>query len=56
MFSLGLEMAPAGKVSMFHREGNDWFFRASLPNDIIISVEGAKFHLHKVLIAFLSLF
>ncbi|XP_015873541.3 BTB/POZ domain-containing protein At3g44820 [Ziziphus jujuba] len=40
-------MAPAGKVSEFHREGNDWFCKAGLPSDIVVSVDGVNFHLHK---------
>ncbi|GMY15900.1 BTB/POZ domain-containing protein At3g44820 [Fagus crenata] len=40
-------MAPAGKVSGFHREGNDWFCNAGLPSDITVVVEGVNFHLHK---------
>ncbi|XAR59685.1 hypothetical protein NMG60_11015606 [Bertholletia excelsa] len=40
-------MAPAGKVSGFRREGNDWFCNAGLPSDISIAVDGATFHLHK---------
>ncbi|XP_042515843.1 BTB/POZ domain-containing protein At3g44820-like [Macadamia integrifolia] len=40
-------MAPAGKISSFYREGNDWFCNASLPSDITIEVEGVFFHLHK---------
>lgn len=40
-------MAPAGKVSGFHREGNDWYCSAGLPSDITVIVEGINFHLHK---------
>ncbi|EXB81615.1 BTB/POZ domain-containing protein [Morus notabilis] len=40
-------MAPAGKDSGFHREGNEWFYKAGLPSDIIVSVDGVNFHLHK---------
>lgn len=40
-------MAAAGKVSMFQRDDNDWVCNAGLPNDLVISVDGAKFHLHK---------
>ncbi|KAL3530439.1 hypothetical protein ACH5RR_009761 [Cinchona calisaya] len=40
-------MAPAVKVSGFHREGNDWFYNASLPSDITLVVDGMNFHLHK---------
>ncbi|XP_038723071.1 BTB/POZ domain-containing protein At3g44820 [Tripterygium wilfordii] len=40
-------MAPAGKVSGFYREGNDWFCNAGLPSDLTIAVEGDNFHLHK---------
>ncbi|KAL3518478.1 hypothetical protein ACH5RR_021067 [Cinchona calisaya] len=40
-------MAPAVKVAGFHREGNDWFYNASLPSDITLVVDGVNFHLHK---------
>ncbi|KAJ4970765.1 hypothetical protein NE237_003864 [Protea cynaroides] len=40
-------MAPAGKISSFYREGNNWFCNAGLPSDIIIEVESVFFHLHK---------
>ncbi|PIM98725.1 hypothetical protein CDL12_28789 [Handroanthus impetiginosus] len=40
-------MAPAGKISGFHREGNDWFCNASLPSDITVVVDEVNFHLHK---------
>lgn len=40
-------MAPARKVSDFHREGNDWFCTAGLPSDIVVSVQEVNFHLHK---------
>ncbi|KAF5744806.1 Alpha-adaptin isoform 5 [Tripterygium wilfordii] len=40
-------MAPAGKVSGFYREGNDWLCNAGLPSDLTITVEGDNFHLHK---------
>ncbi|KAK6163442.1 hypothetical protein DH2020_000306 [Rehmannia glutinosa] len=40
-------MAPAGKISGFHREGNDWFSDASLPSDITLVVDDTNFHLHK---------
>ncbi|KAK4854864.1 hypothetical protein QYF36_001989 [Acer negundo] len=40
-------MAPAGKVSGFYREGNDWYCNAVLPSDITVIVEGLNFHLHK---------
>ncbi|GLT82075.1 hypothetical protein SLE2022_004880 [Rubroshorea leprosula] len=40
-------MAPAGKVSGFYREGDDWFYNASLPSDIVIIINSIKFHLHK---------
>ncbi|XP_050281628.1 BTB/POZ domain-containing protein At3g44820 [Quercus robur] len=40
-------MAPAGKVSGFRREGNDWFCNAGLPSDITVVVDGINFHLHK---------
>lgn len=46
-FSLSLAMAPAGKVTGFHKEGNDWFCNAGLPSDITVVVDGIKFHLHK---------
>ncbi|KAK6144276.1 hypothetical protein DH2020_021096 [Rehmannia glutinosa] len=40
-------MAPVGKISGFHREGNDWFCNASLPSDITVVVDEVNFHLHK---------
>ncbi|KAL0390034.1 UNVERIFIED_CONTAM: BTB/POZ domain-containing protein [Sesamum calycinum] len=40
-------MAPAGKISEFHRDGNDWFCNANLPSDITLVVDGMYFHLHK---------
>ncbi|KAL0436982.1 UNVERIFIED_CONTAM: BTB/POZ domain-containing protein [Sesamum radiatum] len=40
-------MAPAGKISGFHREGNDWFCNTSLPSDITVVVDEVNFHLHK---------
>ncbi|KAK9279874.1 hypothetical protein L1049_013557 [Liquidambar formosana] len=40
-------MAPAGKVSGFHRQGNDWFCNAGLPSDVTVTVEGVNFRLHK---------
>ncbi|KAJ8767901.1 hypothetical protein K2173_020841 [Erythroxylum novogranatense] len=40
-------MAPAGKVSGFRKEGNDWFCNAGLPSDISVLVDGVNFHLHK---------
>ncbi|KAK7262218.1 hypothetical protein RJT34_29781 [Clitoria ternatea] len=40
-------MAPAGKLSGFRKEGNDWFCNAELPSDISVSIEGVTFHLHK---------
>nr|GMD67263.1 BTB/POZ domain-containing protein At3g44820 [Ipomoea batatas] len=40
-------MAPAGKVTSFYRQGNDWFCNASLPSDISLIVDGVNFHLHK---------
>ncbi|XP_012076172.2 BTB/POZ domain-containing protein At3g44820 isoform X1 [Jatropha curcas] len=40
-------MAPAGKVTGFHREGNDWSCNAGLPSDITVVVDGINFHLHK---------
>ncbi|KAL2239364.1 BTB/POZ domain-containing protein At3g44820 isoform X1 [Sesamum indicum] len=40
-------MAPAGKISEFHRDENDWFCNASLPSDITLVVDGMYFHLHK---------
>ncbi|XP_043697424.1 BTB/POZ domain-containing protein At3g44820-like [Telopea speciosissima] len=40
-------MGPAGKISSFHREGNNWFCNAGLRSDITIEVEGVFFHLHK---------
>ncbi|XP_061345421.1 BTB/POZ domain-containing protein At3g44820-like [Gastrolobium bilobum] len=40
-------MAPAGKLSGFRREGDDWFCNAGLPSDITISIEGVTFNLHK---------
>ncbi|KAK4441251.1 BTB/POZ domain-containing protein [Sesamum alatum] len=40
-------MAPAGKISGFHREGTDWFCNASLPSDITVVVDEVNFHLHK---------
>ncbi|KAI3450658.1 hypothetical protein Pfo_007323 [Paulownia fortunei] len=40
-------MAPAGKISGFHRNGNDWFCNASLPSDITLVVDDMNFHLHK---------
>ncbi|KAM0996738.1 hypothetical protein ACFX14_006802 [Malus domestica] len=40
-------MAPAGKVSEFCRQGNDWFCKAGLPSDITVVVDGVSFHLHK---------
>ncbi|PIN00982.1 hypothetical protein CDL12_26509 [Handroanthus impetiginosus] len=40
-------MAPAGKLSGFHRVGNDWFCDSSLPSDITLVVDGINFHLHK---------
>uniref|UniRef100_A0A5B7AZ86 BTB/POZ domain-containing protein n=1 Tax=Davidia involucrata TaxID=16924 RepID=A0A5B7AZ86_DAVIN len=40
-------MAPAGKVSGFYREGNDWFCNAGLLSDITVAVDGVNFHLHK---------
>lgn len=46
-FLLGSAMAPAGKVSGFYREGNDWFCNGTLPSDIIVDIDGEKFHLHK---------
>lgn len=46
-FSLSSAMAPAGKVTGFHKEGNDWFCNAGLPSDITVVVDGIKFHLHK---------
>ncbi|KAM2728659.1 hypothetical protein EV1_000129 [Malus domestica] len=40
-------MAPAGKVSEFCRQGNDWFCKAGLPSDMTVVVDGVSFHLHK---------
>lgn len=40
-------MAPAGRMSVFFREGNDWFCNAGLPSDITVIVDGVNFHLHK---------
>ncbi|XP_016437067.2 BTB/POZ domain-containing protein At3g44820-like isoform X2 [Nicotiana tabacum] len=40
-------MAPAGKVTGFCREGNDWFCNASLVSDVTLVVDGVNFHLHK---------
>ncbi|CAB4282907.1 unnamed protein product [Prunus armeniaca] len=40
-------MPPAGKVSEFRKEGNDWFCKAGLPSDITVVVDGVSFHLHK---------
>ncbi|KAG6779777.1 hypothetical protein NC652_011854 [Populus alba x Populus x berolinensis] len=40
-------MAPAGKVTGFHKEGSDWFCNAGLPSDITVVVDDIKFHLHK---------
>ncbi|CDP06996.1 unnamed protein product [Coffea canephora] len=40
-------MAPAAKVTGFRREGNDWFYNATLPSDITVVVDGVNFHLHK---------
>ncbi|XP_027342306.1 BTB/POZ domain-containing protein At3g44820-like isoform X1 [Abrus precatorius] len=40
-------MAPACKLSGFRREGGHWFCNAGLPSDIIVSIEGVNFHLHK---------
>ncbi|KAL8480918.1 hypothetical protein ACS0TY_027439 [Phlomoides rotata] len=40
-------MAPARKISRFHRQGDDWFCNASLPSDITVVVDGVNFHLHK---------
>ncbi|KAJ8750375.1 hypothetical protein K2173_014290 [Erythroxylum novogranatense] len=40
-------MAPAGKVTGFRKEGNDWFCNAGLPSDISILVDDFNFHLHK---------
>ncbi|KAL8146432.1 hypothetical protein AgCh_004244 [Apium graveolens] len=39
-------MSPAGKVSGFYREGNEWFCKTTLPSDITVNVDGVKFHLH----------
>ncbi|KAF4376751.1 hypothetical protein F8388_025622 [Cannabis sativa] len=38
---------PHGKDSGFYRQGNDWFYKAGLPSDIVVSVDGVNFHLHK---------
>ncbi|CAL1367017.1 unnamed protein product [Linum trigynum] len=40
-------MAPAGKVTAVHKEGNEWFCKSGLPSDITVTVDGVKFHLHK---------
>ncbi|WCJ41694.1 Phototropic-responsive NPH3 family protein [Euphorbia peplus] len=40
-------MAPAGKVTGFYRQGNDWFCNAGLASDITVVVDGINFHLHK---------
>ncbi|GLT51293.1 hypothetical protein SLA2020_247130 [Shorea laevis] len=40
-------MAPAGKVSGFYREGDDWFSNSGLPTDITIVIDSITFHLHK---------
>ncbi|KAG8371219.1 hypothetical protein BUALT_Bualt13G0064800 [Buddleja alternifolia] len=40
-------MAPAGKISGFHREENNWFCNSSLPSDITLVVDEVNFHLHK---------
>lgn len=40
-------MAPAGRTSGFHREGNDWLYNSSLPSDLTVVVDEVKFHLHK---------
>ncbi|KAL3620157.1 hypothetical protein CASFOL_035069 [Castilleja foliolosa] len=40
-------MAPAGKTSGFHREGNNWFCNSSLPSDITVVVDEVNFNLHK---------
>ncbi|XP_050213172.1 BTB/POZ domain-containing protein At3g44820 [Mercurialis annua] len=40
-------MAPAGKVTGFLKEGNEWFFKTGLPSDITVVVDGINFHLHK---------
>ncbi|XP_020984892.1 BTB/POZ domain-containing protein At3g44820-like [Arachis duranensis] len=40
-------MAPAGKLSGFQREGDEWFCNAGLPSDIAVSIDGVTFHLHK---------
>ncbi|KAL1817032.1 hypothetical protein ACET3Z_019606 [Daucus carota] len=39
-------MSPAGKVSGFYREGNEWFCKTTLLSDITLNVGGVKFHLH----------
>lgn len=41
------DMASAAKVAGFRREGNDWFYNATLPSDITVVVDGVNFHLHK---------
>lgn len=40
-------MAPSGKVSGFHREGDEWFINVSLPSDINLIIDSITFHLHK---------
>ncbi|CAI0452673.1 unnamed protein product [Linum tenue] len=40
-------MASAGKVTAFRREGNEWFCQSGLPSDIIVTVDGVQFNLHK---------
>ncbi|KAH6791797.1 Phototropic-responsive NPH3 family protein [Perilla frutescens var. hirtella] len=40
-------MAPVGRTSGFHRQGNDWFCNSSLQSDITVVVDEVKFHLHK---------
>ncbi|XP_042067802.1 BTB/POZ domain-containing protein At3g44820-like isoform X1 [Salvia splendens] len=40
-------MAPPGKTSGFHREGDHWYYISSLQSDITVVVDEVKFHLHK---------
>lgn len=39
-------MAPASKAT-FYREGQDWFCDAGLSSDVVVTVDGINFHVHK---------
>ncbi|KAL5081854.1 hypothetical protein RYX36_010275 [Vicia faba] len=38
---------PPAKLSGFHRQDHHWYSDAGLPSDIIVSIDGVNFHLHK---------